>query len=74
MPTVTDKFINAIGDLMTAWRKAGGRDGTHQRFGQYVMNSTIDGLPANWPELFYVEDPRVAYGMLYQHAHELVAA
>ena len=71
MGSSTDKFINDVSDLHAAWSNAGGRAGTQLRFGQYVMNSSLRGLPDVWPELFYEEGPRRAYSMLYEYAHSL---
>lgn len=63
-----DDFIIAISVLYTMWERSGGRSGTKQRFGQYAINSSRIEIPLPWPALFYEEDPRVAYDMLYQHA------
>lgn len=65
--SATDVFINTISSLYATWNKCK----THLRFGQYVMNNRVEGLPANWPELFFEPGPRVAYVMLYEYAHSL---
>lgn len=69
-----DDFVNAVAVLHTMWERNGGRNGTHQRFGQYVINSSIVEIPQPWPELFYEEDPRVAFTMLTQFAQPALEA
>jgi hypothetical protein len=43
------------------WNEAGGRLGTHERFGQYVINRDARLAGRSNPDLFYNENTELAY-------------
>lgn len=52
---------NQIGEVITDWHRQGGRSGTTQRLGQYLINAFRGSIIfGSYPEIFYEENNSIA--------------